>query len=71
MSDFWALLEEQKKLTPDLCRAFIGAYRDRGEKALRIIDEGRITRYRDFFVVRGAAGEYIVEEDFCTCGDFL
>jgi predicted nucleic acid-binding Zn finger protein len=28
-------------------------------------------RYRDFAVVTGATGRYAVDEDFCTCKDFL
>ena len=40
---------------------------DRGRKALKAIDEHRIKKYLDFYVVVGTSGEYIVEDDFCTC----
>ena len=49
----------------------IEKFGERGKKALRILDAGKIIRYRDFFVVSGAGGEYVVEGDLCTCGDFL
>ncbi|MBN1166798.1 MAG: SWIM zinc finger family protein [Methanospirillaceae archaeon] len=43
----------------------------RGSKALAIIDDGKVMRFYDFFVVIGEKGEYVVEDDFCTCDDFL
>lgn len=53
-------------------RKRIGAYyKSRGKKALDIVDQDRVKRYRDFFVVVGDTGEYVVEDDFCSCDDFL
>jgi predicted nucleic acid-binding Zn finger protein len=46
-------------------------YKGRGKKALDIIDKDRVTRYRDFFVVIGNTAKYVVEEEFCSCEDFL
>ncbi len=46
-------------------------YKSRGQKALAIVDQGRVKRYRDFFVVVGDTGEYVVEDEFCSCDDFL
>lgn len=46
-------------------------YKGRGEKALEIVDHDRVKRYRDFFVVVGDSGEYVVEGDYCSCEDFL
>jgi len=46
-------------------------YGERGEKAVRLIREGKVRKYLDFYVVIGNTGEYIVEEDFCTCNDFM
>jgi predicted nucleic acid-binding Zn finger protein len=71
MSDLWEQLRESRALTGELREAVAGSFGDRGRKALRAIDEGRVVRYRDFFVVEGSAGDYVVDDDFCTCGDFL
>jgi predicted nucleic acid-binding Zn finger protein len=30
-----------------------------------------VKKYHDFFVVEGRTAEYVVDEDFCTCNDFL
>ncbi|MCE5298411.1 MAG: SWIM zinc finger family protein [Methanoregulaceae archaeon] len=65
------LLAERKSLTPELCDEIIRIYGERGRKALQAIDERRIKKYRDFFIVVGASDEYIVDEDFCTCRDFI
>lgn len=46
-------------------------YQNRGRKALDIIDQNRVKRYRDFFVVVGETGEYVVEDEYCSCEDFL
>jgi len=43
----------------------------RGEKALLAIDTHRVKKYLDFFVVAGKTGEYIVDENVCTCHDFI
>ena len=43
----------------------------RGKKALTALDSGKIKKYLDFFIVEGRTAEYVVDEDFCTCGDFM
>ncbi|MDD1706374.1 MAG: SWIM zinc finger family protein [Methanoregulaceae archaeon] len=64
-------LAEKKALTPELREEIIHIYGERGRKALQAIDEQRIKKYRDFFVVVGASDEYVVDDDFCTCRDFI
>lgn len=49
----------------------IAYYKSRGRKALDIVDQNRVKRYRDFFVVTGDTAQYIVEDEFCSCSDFL
>ena len=43
----------------------------RGKNAIALVRSGRVKKYRDFFVVGGRKGEYVVEGDFCTCRDYL
>jgi predicted nucleic acid-binding Zn finger protein len=71
MTDPWKALEQEKKLTPGIRRLIEERYGQRGTKALEIVDEGRVKKYLDFFVVVGSSDEYIVEEEFCTCSDAL
>lgn len=59
--------DEQTDELPDMA----GKYGERGEKAIRMIREGRVKKYLDFYVVVGEGGEYVVEDNFCTCNDFL
>ncbi len=68
---FWNRLKEEGHLSPALRDEFIRIYGDRGHKALQAIQHGMVKRYLDFIVVVGASGEYVVEEDFCTCQDFM
>ncbi len=56
-------------LSFELLKALIRFYGNRGKKAFLYVKNGRVRRYRDFFVVKGRE-EYIVDEDFCTCRDF-
>lgn len=49
----------------------IAEFGPRGRKALRAVRSGNVKKYRDFFVVKGSSGEYVVEDDFCTCNDYL
>jgi len=58
-------------LTGDMREMTVRAYGERGRKALGILDEGRVKRYLDFYVVVGRGDEYVVEDNFCTCGDSL
>jgi len=64
-------LREEGSLTPALRQEIIRVLGDRGRKALAGIDEKKVKKYRDFFVVVGTTDEYIVEEDFCSCRDFI
>lgn len=59
----------KRDLSLDLYKALAKIYGRRGEKAFRYVVEGRVKKYKDFFVVVGSE-EYLVDEDFCTCKDF-
>jgi predicted nucleic acid-binding Zn finger protein len=67
----WKELKNQKALTPGLRQQIISLFSRRGKLALEAIDEGRVKKYLDFYVVTGTSGEYIVDEGFCTCRDFI
>jgi len=71
MSDIWQNVERDEAPTPDFRACVEQAYGERGRKALMAVDAGQVKRYLDFFVVVGHSDEYIVEDDFCTCSDFL
>ncbi len=60
-----------KGLTPALKKRLLDEFGARGKSAIDLVTAHRIKKYRDFFVVRGKSGEYIVEDDFCTCNDYL
>lgn len=69
--DCWQVLEKAGSLTPEVRSCIIGRYGERGRKALQAVDEDRVKVYRDFYVVVGRSDEYVVEDDFCVCSDFL
>ncbi len=71
MSDLWQHLAEKRVLDPVLREEIETAFGSRGKKALAAIDAKKIKKYLDFFVVEGKTARYIVDEDFCTCGDFM
>jgi predicted nucleic acid-binding Zn finger protein len=71
MSDINKLLCERKSLDGELREEILMAFGKKGTSALGAIDAGRVKKYLDFVVVEGRTASYIVEEDFCTCGDFL
>ncbi|HUK37730.1 MAG TPA: hypothetical protein VLV30_01285 [Methanomicrobiales archaeon] len=71
MTDPWRLLEKEKRLTPEVRRLIAERYGQRGAKALEIVDEGRVKKYLDFFVVVGTSEEHVVEDEFCSCTDAL
>ncbi|MCP1715247.1 putative nucleic acid-binding Zn finger protein [Methanocalculus alkaliphilus] len=67
----WVLLQSEKRLTDEGRRGIIHAYQERGEKAILAVEHGNVKKYIDFWVVVGRRDEYIVEDGFCTCEDFL
>jgi predicted nucleic acid-binding Zn finger protein len=71
MSDLWQRIQETHALDAALREEIDNAFGARGRKALAAIDAGKVKQYRDFFVVEGRTSEYVVDEDFCTCRDFL
>ena len=71
MSDLWDRLGEKKALDALLRCEIEETFGKRGIKALAALDAGKIKKYLDFFVVTGKTAEYVVDEDFCTCGDFM
>jgi predicted nucleic acid-binding Zn finger protein len=71
MSDIWERLRDRKCLDAEVRKGIVEAFGKQGTSALGAIDAGRVKKYLDFFVVEGKTAAYIVEDDFCTCGDFL
>ncbi|MDD1667187.1 MAG: hypothetical protein LUO96_01840 [Methanomicrobiales archaeon] len=71
MTDPWKILGEERRLTDETRRLIREQYGQRGVKALEIVDEGRVKKYLDFFVVVGTSEEHVVEEEFCDCIDAL
>ncbi len=69
--EFWRLLKKEGVLTPRLSDEFVRIYGDRGQKALHALKNGMVRKYLDFVVVAGTSQSYVVEEDFCTCRDFV
>ncbi len=71
MSGVWQHLSERKVLDSAMREEIEAVFGSRGKKALAAIDGAKIKKYLDFFVVEGKTARYIVDEDFCTCGDFM
>ena len=71
MSDLWHRIKENHVLDITLREEIVASFGDRGKKALVAIDAGKVKQYRDFLVVEGRTAEYVVDEDFCSCRDFL
>jgi|Deesub1362A_J573_1020465.scaffolds.fasta_scaffold00886_6 predicted nucleic acid-binding Zn finger protein len=67
----WEEIKKKRELKPEFEKWIIERYGKRGERAIKAVREGRVKRYKDYFVVVGKEDEYIVEDDFCTCKDFL
>ena len=71
MNDIWGRLRKRHELDADIRGKIVVAFGRKGMSALDAIDAGRVKKYLDFFVVEGRTAAYIVEDDFCTCRDFL
>ncbi|MDD1707170.1 MAG: SWIM zinc finger family protein [Methanoregulaceae archaeon] len=70
IDDLVSSLKSEQTLSSPIREEIVRLFGDRGKKALKAIDESRIKKYRDFFVVVGTSDEYIVDDEFCTCPDF-
>lgn len=69
------VLEASKEGSEKLTEAFEAKVRHeygaQGKNALEVVKAHRVRKYKDFFVVEGRGGEYVVEGDFCTCPSYL
>jgi predicted nucleic acid-binding Zn finger protein len=64
-------IQGQGSLTPGLEKRLVEEFGPRGQNAIDLVRAHKVKKYRDFFVVQGKSGEYIVEDDFCTCKDYM
>ena len=71
MNNILQRLHERHELDTNLRSEIENVFGPRGKKALAALDAGKVKKYHDFFVVEGRTAEYVVDEDFCTCGDFM
>lgn len=71
MSDIFEEIKKQCSISEDIEKRIVEEYGSRGKKALEAYKNNKVKKYRDFFVVEGSRDSYIVEEDFCTCNDYL
>ena len=71
MNEIFVRLKEKPELDNAIRSEIEDAFGPRGRKALAAIDAGKIKKYHDFVVVQGKTAEYVVEEEFCTCNDFM
>ena len=62
---------EKQGLTPENEKRLAQEFGSRGKRAIETVRSGKVKKYKDFFVVKGSTGDYIVEDDFCTCNDYL
>jgi predicted nucleic acid-binding Zn finger protein len=71
MNDIFEIISKKKEIDPIIRGEIKKLFGKRGIKALAAIDEQRVKKYLDFFVVTSATSDHVIDEDFCTCGDFL
>lgn len=67
--DWLASFAAAESLTQAGVEALLRKHGARGRRAIEGVAENRVKQYRDFTVVVGHEGEYIVEGDSCTCAD--
>ncbi len=63
-------IPHEEALLEETIESILSRYPQKGRKALDAVQEGKIHKYNDFFVVEGSSGTYVVDDDFCTCRDF-
>lgn len=71
IGELFSELKSAGTLTPHLRDEIVRLLGERGRKALLAIDDGRVKKYLDFYVVVGKSDEYVVDDEFCTCNDFI
>jgi len=71
MTDIWGRLSRTKSLDTSLRQEIEDLFGQQGKSALAAIDAGKIKKYLDFYVVEGRTAEYVVDDEFCTCRDFM
>jgi len=62
-------LDETGELESSIVDRIIDVHGSRGKRAIEAVGERRVKQYRDFTVVVGHTGEYVIEDGACTCED--
>lgn len=57
-------------LLEETIESILSKYPRKGRKALDAVEDGKVHKYLDFFLVDGTTGKYVVDDDFCACNDF-
>jgi predicted nucleic acid-binding Zn finger protein len=65
--EIWRSLDRDHSLSVELQEDILRVFGERGRKAILAVNENRVKKYLDFFVVVGTSDEYVVDEEFCTC----
>ena len=69
--ELFELLKKSASLTPELEKKVIDVYGSRGERALKAIKNGNVTKVGERWFVRGKGGEYEVVRTRCACYDYV
>ena len=71
MNDLIERIARVRSLSPEFREEIRSTFGNRGVRALDALDKRRVKKYLDFIVVESTSKEYVVDEDICTCDDFL
>ena len=63
----WTILKTEGTINENVTNAFKQVYGKRGLDAVNAVNDNRVKKYLDFFVVIGKTGEYYIEDNFCSC----
>jgi predicted nucleic acid-binding Zn finger protein len=66
-AELWEKLRTEHTLSIDLQEEILRLFGERGRKALLAVEEKRVKKYLDFFVVVGTSDEYVIDCEFCNC----
>jgi predicted nucleic acid-binding Zn finger protein len=66
-----AFSQDSREQDEDSEEYLVRHHGERGTKAIQACRDGKVEKYLDFYVVHGMTGTYVVEDDFCTCSNFL
>ncbi|OKY77716.1 MAG: SWIM zinc finger protein [Candidatus Methanohalarchaeum thermophilum] len=71
MEDIFLSIRNEDKFNEEAKKLILEKFGKRGERAINGLEEDKIKKYNDFWIVIGEKDHIVINKCFCDCEDYL